>query len=64
MPRLRSYGASVLFYGLASYRCNDVIEFYASREEAEAALRRAVEQIPLLEGGLTVIEVAVDISSN
>ena len=54
----------MLFYGLASYRCNDVIEFYASREEAEAALRKVVERVPVLESDLTVVEVSVDLSSN
>ena len=52
------------FFGLASYQSNDVIEFFASRDEAEAALRKVVEEVPQLAGHLTVIEVRVDVSSN
>jgi hypothetical protein len=50
----------VTFYGLADYRLNDfgeVLEFYGSREEAEAALRDVLRDEPEWEGELGVVTV-------
>jgi hypothetical protein len=36
----------VIFYGLADYRLAEIIDFWPSREEAEAALRDVVNDEP------------------
>jgi hypothetical protein len=53
------------FYGLADYRLNDfgeVIEFYASQAEADAALRDVLTDEPEWEGELGVITVEFALS--
>ena len=53
------------FYGLADYEDRDfgeVIEFYCSREEAEAALLEVLRDEPEWEGELSVIAVELPFS--
>jgi hypothetical protein len=55
----------VTFYGLADYRLNDfgeVIEFYGSQAEADAALRDVLTDEPEWEGELGVIAVEFAVS--
>jgi hypothetical protein len=50
----------VTFYGLADYRLNDfgeVVEFYASREQAEEALRDVLRDEPDWKRFIRVAEV-------
>jgi hypothetical protein len=54
----------VTFYGLADYRLNDfgqVIEFYATRAEADAALRDVLTDEPEWKGELDVVAVEFDV---
>jgi hypothetical protein len=55
----------VILYGLADYRLNDfgeVIEFYGSQAEADAALRDVLRDEPQWEGELGVITVEFALS--
>ncbi len=36
----------MIFYGLSDYRVEKVVDFYASREEAEQALREILTDAP------------------
>jgi hypothetical protein len=52
----------VIFYGLADHRMTgselgEVIEFYASQQEAEQALREVLADEPKWEGDLGVVTV-------
>ena len=50
----------MVLYGLADHRLNDfgqVVEFYASREEADAALRHVLTDEPEWCGELSVVAV-------
>ena len=44
----------MILHGLASYRVMEVVEFFPSREGANEALRRALEDAPELKGELGV----------
>lgn len=53
------------FYGLADYRLNDfgeVIEFYNSQAEADAALSDVLRDEPDWKGELAVVTVEFDVS--
>jgi hypothetical protein len=53
------------FYGLADYRLNDfgeVIEFYASRQEANAALEDVLRDEPEWQGELGIISIEFTLS--
>jgi hypothetical protein len=52
--RVRSSVWAVILYGLASYRVMEVVEFFPTREGADDALRRALEDAPELEGEIGV----------
>src|SRR5438128_393131 len=47
----------VIFYGLADWSVNEVIEFYASRREAETALAQAIADEPEFDQILAVVSV-------
>ena len=47
----------VIFFGLADYSVQEVIEFYPSREEAEETLRQVLEDEPAFENILEVVTV-------
>jgi hypothetical protein len=54
------------FYGLADYRLNDfgeVIDFYVSREEADAALRDVLTDEPEWSGELGVVAIEFPLSA-
>jgi hypothetical protein len=47
----------VLFYGLADFNLREVVEFYASRADAEADLRRVLANEPVWERILGLVRV-------
>jgi hypothetical protein len=56
----------VTFYGLADYRLNDfgeIIDFYLSREEADAALRDVLADEPEWTGELGVVPIEFVLSN-
>jgi hypothetical protein len=56
----------MIFYGLADYRLNDfgeVVEFYVTRAQAEAALVDVLRDEPEWEGELGIVPIRVRISA-
>jgi len=47
----------VIFWGLADHRVEEVIDFYATREQAEKTLNEVLEDEPGWAGVLEVVEV-------
>ena len=47
----------MIFYGLADCFVNEVIDFYASRQEAEATLAQVIADQPEFERTLAVVSV-------
>ena len=54
----------MILYGIASSLSRDVDDFYATREEAEAALAEVVADEPDFEGMLWVEPMAFELSLN
>jgi len=55
--RSMGFTAAVIFYGLADHSVEEVIDFYASREEAEEMLKQILEDGPRWAGMLEVMAV-------
>jgi hypothetical protein len=53
----------MIFWGLADHRVEEVIDFYATRGEAEETLRRVLEDEPGWVGMLEVVEVELGSAS-
>jgi hypothetical protein len=53
----------VIFYGLVDHSVSEVIELYASSEEAEGTLRQILEDEPGWVGTLEVVEVELGSAS-
>lgn len=48
------------FYGLASLRLREVVEFYADRDSAEEALREALSDEPEWKDELRIVSIDLD----
>jgi hypothetical protein len=53
----------MIFWGLADHRVEEVIDFYATREEAEETLRQVLGDEPGWAGLLEVVEVELGSAS-
>jgi hypothetical protein len=47
----------MIYFGVASQRVDEVIEFYPTRDEADAALRKLLAEAPQLRADAFVVEV-------
>ncbi len=47
----------MIYYGIASRAIHEVIEFYATREEADVVLQKLLEEAPALTGDMFVTTV-------
>ena len=54
----------VIVYGIASSLSEDIDDFYASRDEAEAALAQILADEPEFDGQLWVEAVELEVSRN
>jgi hypothetical protein len=53
----------MIFWGLADHRVEEVIDFYATREQAEETLKRVLEDEPGWAGMLEVVAVELGSAS-
>jgi hypothetical protein len=52
----------MVFYGLATWQCQSVEEFFLTREEAEACLRRVLRDEPSWAGAVGLVRLDFSVS--